>query len=54
MELLKTTPGTELDVDTDGRSLILTPFDEIRDEKFRAAMDNMHKRYGKMLKRLAE
>lgn len=54
MELLKITPGTELDLATDGRSLIITPSDEIRDEEFRAAVDKTHKRYGRMLKRLAE
>jgi antitoxin component of MazEF toxin-antitoxin module len=53
LELLQI--GSEVDITTDGRSLIISPVvDERDDAKFKAALAKGHKRYGRMLKRLAE
>lgn len=54
MDLLKIKPDTPLDYTTDGRSLIITPTSQAEERKFRKAVDNTFKKYGRMLKRLAE
>jgi antitoxin component of MazEF toxin-antitoxin module len=54
METLGIRPDTPLDFATDGNCLIVAPSAMTRDAKFRAAMDDTFKKYGRMLKRLAE
>jgi antitoxin component of MazEF toxin-antitoxin module len=54
LELLNISDQTPLNVTTDGQSLVVTPTSEAHEKKFRAAVDNTIKRYGKMLNRLAE
>lgn len=54
LDLLKIDADTALSVTTDGQSLVVSPVRPREDAKFRAAMGKAHKRYGRMLKRLAE
>ncbi|MDF0676740.1 MAG: hypothetical protein P0120_20755 [Nitrospira sp.] len=54
LDLLEIDVETPLSIKTDGRCLIVTPVqDTARQKKFRAALDEGNRRYGKMLKRLA-
>ena len=55
LELLNISDETPLSVTTDGKSLVVSPVtDEHEEAKFRAAMKKAHKRFGRMLKELAE
>ena len=55
LDLLEIDSETPLSVTTDGSSLIVAPIREAQDKKtFRAALRDGHRRYGKMLKRLAD
>ena len=55
LELLDIDPDAEVDVRTDGRSLVISPvLDEEDEAKVDAALAKGHKRYGRLLKRLAE
>lgn len=55
LDLLKIDADTALEITTDGQVLVVTPVrDEERAERFRGAVDRANKRYGRMLKRLAE
>jgi antitoxin component of MazEF toxin-antitoxin module len=55
LELLKIDVETPLDISTDGQVLIISPVhDEKRREKFKKALDSTNRKYGRMLKRLAE
>jgi antitoxin component of MazEF toxin-antitoxin module len=55
LELLDIDPEAEVDIRTDGRSLVISPVIDDEDEaRFEAALAKGHKRYGRMLKRLAE
>ena len=54
LDLLKIDPTAPVDWSTDGRSLIITPINRARDAKFRRAVDDTFKKYGKTLRRLAE
>jgi len=55
LDLLNITDSTPLNVKTDGESLVVSPVRDPNDEaKFRAAVKKAHKKYGRMLKRLAE
>lgn len=55
LELLRVSPDTPFDILTDGQSLILTPVRNIKQEqKFQKALESVHKRFGKAMKRLAE
>ncbi len=55
LELLDIHPETELEVRTDGRRLIISPAKpSSRREKFEAAQELAHQRYGKAFKKLAE
>ena len=55
LELLRVSPDTQFDIITDGRSLVLTPVRDARqDKKFEKALENVHKRFGRAMKRLAE
>ncbi len=55
LDLLKIDAETPLDISTDGQQLIIAPATPVsRREKFNAAQEWAHKRYGKAFKRLAE
>ncbi|HEX6985080.1 MAG TPA: hypothetical protein VF170_06865 [Planctomycetaceae bacterium] len=55
LDLLKIDADTPLEVSTDGTSLTLVPLtDAKRREKFEAALSRTNRRYGKVLKKLAE
>ena len=54
LDLLEIDAGTPLSVTTDGKSLVVTPVkNERRERAFRAALGEGNRRYGRMLKRLA-
>ncbi len=54
LDLLNIDAETPLNIKTDGKCLIVTPErDATRQKKFRAALEEGNRRYGKMLKRLA-
>ena len=55
LDLLKIDPETPLDVSTDGRQLIVAPVKpSARRNKFDAAQEWAHKRYGKAFRKLAD
>jgi antitoxin component of MazEF toxin-antitoxin module len=55
LDLLKIDSETPLDISTDGQVLVVSPVrDEERREKFRKALESANRRYGRVLKRLAE
>jgi len=55
LDLLKIDAGTPLEVSTDGSVLIVSPVrDEALASRFREALDNANRKYGRALKRLAE
>ena len=55
LELLHATPETSFEIITDGRSLVLTPIREEEDEKkFDEAVEMLHERFGRAMKKLAE
>lgn len=54
LELLKIDNDTPLEVSTDGNVLIVSPVrDEARAARFREALENTNRKYGRALKRLA-
>jgi antitoxin component of MazEF toxin-antitoxin module len=55
LELLRVAPDAPFEIVTDGQSLVLTPVRDPADEKaFQDALDVVHKRFGRAMKRLAE
>jgi antitoxin MazE len=55
LELLRVSPETAFEIVTDGQCLVLTPIrDSAEEKKFQAALDTVHKRFGRAMKRLAE
>jgi antitoxin component of MazEF toxin-antitoxin module len=55
LDLLNISVDTPLNVVTDGESLVISPMVDADEEaKFRSALKKVHKRYGRMLKTLAE
>jgi len=55
LDLLKIDNDTPLDVSTDGTVLIVSPVrDTDRVAKFREALENTNRKYGRALKNLAE
>ena len=55
LELLRASPETSFEILTDGQCLVLTPVRDSEDEKkFQNALDMVHKRFGRAMKRLAE
>jgi antitoxin component of MazEF toxin-antitoxin module len=55
LELLHATPETPFEIISDGRSLVLTPVRDAKDEKkFEDAVAMIHKRFGRAMKKLAE
>jgi len=54
LELLRVSPETSFEVITDGRCLVLSPIRDAEDEKeFEDALEMVHKRFGRAMKRLA-
>lgn len=54
LDLLKIDSDTPLSVTTDGECLIVSPMrSSTKKKRLRAGMEYAHKKYGKMLKRLA-
>ncbi len=54
LDLLEVEADTPLSITTDGRCLIVTPVRDLeRQKRFRAALAEGNRKYGKMLKRLA-
>ncbi|MEX2288289.1 MAG: hypothetical protein WD648_14435 [Planctomycetaceae bacterium] len=55
LDLLRIDETTSLEVSTDGESLLIAPVrDKKRRKRFEDALADTNKRYGKVLKRLAE
>ena len=49
------TPDTPFEIMSDGQCLVLTPVRESKDEKkFQKALEGVHARFGRAMKRLAE
>ena len=55
LELLEIDADTPLSITTDGKCLVISPAeDPERKKKFEKALNQVNRKYGKMLKRLAE
>ncbi len=55
LELIRATPETPFEIISDGRSLVLTPVRDPKEEKkFEEAMAKVHERFGNAMKKLAE
>ena len=55
LELLRVSSESPFEIVTDGQCLVLTPVREPGEEKkFQDALDKVHKRFGRAMKRLAE
>lgn len=55
LELLRATPETPFEIVTDGRSLVITPVRPPAEQrKFDRALDRIHSRFGRAMKKLAE
>ena len=55
LDLLKIDADTPLEISTDGNLLIISPVrDAKRRKKLEAALEKTNRKYGRMLKRLAE
>jgi antitoxin component of MazEF toxin-antitoxin module len=55
LELLRITPDTPFEIVTDGSCLVLAPIRGRNEQKkFDAALESVHERFGRAMKRLAE
>ena len=55
LDLLQATAETPFEIISDGRSLVLTPVRDPKEEKkFEKAVAMVHKRFGKAMKKLAD
>ena len=55
LDLLRITKDTPLEINTDGRNLVISPAtDTEREKRFEAAMSKVHKRHATTFKALAE
>ena len=55
LDLLRITPDTPFEIVSDGQSLVLTPIRDPKEErKFQRALETLHERFGRTLKKLAE
>jgi len=55
LELLRATPETPFEIISDGRSLVLTPVRNAKEErKFDDALARVHRRFGKAMRKLAD
>lgn len=55
LELLHATPQTPFEIVSDGRCLVLIPVREpVEERKFQEALEHVHTRFGRAMKKLAE
>ena len=55
LELLRITPDTPFEIMSDGQCLVLTPVRDTKEEKkFQKALEDVHTRFGRAMKKLAE
>ena len=55
LELLRITKDTPLEINTDGRNLVISPVDDKdREKKVDAAMEKIHQRYAATFRALAD
>ena len=55
LELLRATPETPFEIVSDGRCLVLIPVRAPAEErKFQQALERVHRRFGRAMKKLAE
>lgn len=55
LDLLKIDADTPLEISTDGEVLVVAPVrDKARRDKFKKALESTNRRYGRVLRRLAE
>jgi len=54
MDLLHIQPDTQLEISTDGHSLLVRPVNTARQEKFKKALDDTCRQYHEAFKKLAE
>ncbi len=54
LDLLKITPETEIDIETDGENLVLKPVRTAERARVKEALDRVVHRHGKSLRKLAE
>jgi len=54
MDLLHIQADTQLEISTDGQSLLIRPVDAARQKKFNAVLDKTRKQYHDAFKKLAE
>ncbi len=55
LELIRATPDTPFEIVSDGQCLVLTPVRDAKtDRKFEKALDDVHRRFGRAMKKLAE
>lgn len=55
MDLLRITPETPFEIMSDGQCLVLTPVRDPKEEKrFKKALETLHSRIGRAMKKLAE
>jgi antitoxin component of MazEF toxin-antitoxin module len=55
LDLLKINDNTLLEINTDGKSLIISPqLEEQSEEKIKASLDKINKKFGKTLSKLAK
>lgn len=55
LELLRATPDTPFEIVTDGQCLVLMPVrSRAEEKKFQDAIQKVHTRFGRAMKRLAE
>ena len=56
LELLRIDPDTPLSLETDGKSITIRPIEpgQERAHQVQASLDKINRRYGKVLKKLAE
>jgi len=55
LELLGATPSTPFEIISDGKSLLITPVrDEKEQDKFDHAVADLHERFGRAMAKLAE
>lgn len=55
LQLLNVDTDTSFEIATDGKSLIISPVEDLkREKKFRAALEKVNRGHGKTLRKLAE
>jgi len=55
LDLLHINKDTPLEINTDGKNLIISPVDDVdREKKVEAAMEKVHKKYAATFKALAD